>query len=231
MYGFRLGLACCIVLLAASSARAMLVKNISTGIDDGTLTKIGNDVLDPDFVVAAGSIALVGEVPIARSSPLPPPYQGDAASLDSRWIMVDTGIGEQGINAPAGTYYFDTTVDMSGYDPATAEIMGFRFAADNKMQRVFINDAIAYTRPVSFGSDFSLRNVGDIGLGLFRGGANTIRFEVLNDGTVPTALALRLEGTVQASLVPEPSTCALLWLGMLGLGLFAWRRRDYHGVQ
>ena len=50
------------------------------------------------------------------------------------------------------------------------------------------------------------------GLGDFLPGQNLIQFEVANTGTDPSAMALRLEGSVVAS-VPEPTTFAFAAIG------------------
>jgi hypothetical protein len=207
-----------------------VVKTISTGFDESTLTKLPNNAPDLDFIVGPGSAAHVGQIPIARSTPLPPPYFGDAASANSRWIGINTGIGEEGLNVIVGTFFLDTQVDLSGFDATTAKIAGLLFGADNKMEGVTINATTVWTRPISFGADFfNWTSIGDVGLGSFAPGLNTIRFHVLNDGDAPTALALRLEGAVVAVPVPEP---ARLTLTAAALG--SWmlhRRRAAHAAK
>jgi hypothetical protein len=221
-------IALCVVIIVGltASARGEQVKNISTGINDNPLTKIANNSPDPDFVIASGSAAMSGATPIARSSPLAPPYFTDAASNNSRWLGLNSGIGEEGLNVIPGMYFFETSVDLFGYMASTAQITGLRYGADNKMEEVSVNGVSLWTRPISFGADFfEWHDIGNLGLGSFVSGINTIRFRVLNDGDVPSAMALRLEGSVEAT-VPEPGCCALATLALFGMQLVRLRRRN-----
>jgi hypothetical protein len=203
-----------------------LVKNISTGFDNAVLAQLPNNAADPDYKVGLGSVAHIGVTPIARSTPLPPPFFTDAASANSRWIGISSGIGEEGMNVVAGTYYLETTVDLSGYNASTALIAALRFGADNKMEELSINGASVWTRPISFGSDFfDWTTVGDIGLGSFQPGINTLRFEVLNDGTASTVMTLRMEGSVMAA-VPEPAVGTLAATTLAGVACRQRQRRS-----
>jgi hypothetical protein len=209
--------ALCLAALACLTASVYgdVVKNISTGINDSTLVKIPNNSPDPDFIIGAGSVAHTGETPIARSTPLPPPFFSDADSSDSRWLALNTGIGEEGVNVVQGTYFFETQVNLAGFAASTAQITGLRYGGDDKMNEITVNGISVWTRPIAFGGDFfEWHEVGNLGSGSFATGINTIRFNVSNEPEPPTVMALRVEGSVTAT-VPEPSVCLLVSCGLM----------------
>lgn len=207
-------IAFCVNAHAASDAA--IVKSISTGIDDVTRVKIANNAPDADFVIGSGSSAHVGLTPIARSSPLPPSYFGDDVSIDSRWLAINTGAGDEGLNVIQGTYFFQTQVNLSGFRASIARIVGLRYGGDDKMNEITINGASIWTRPIAFGGDFfEWHDIGSIGLGSFVPGVNVIRFNVSNEPEPPTPMALRLEGRVE-SVVPEPGSGVLLAIVLCG---------------
>jgi len=218
---------CAVIALFVNShvvADAAVVKSISTGIDDATNVQIANNSPDPDFVVGLGSSAHVGSIPIARSSPLPPSYFGDAVSSSSRWLAINTGVGEEGLNVIQGTYFFQTEVNLSGFDASSAQIVDLRYGGDDKMNEITINGVSVWTRPIAFGGDFfEWHNVGSIGLGSFVPGVNVIRFNVSNEPEPPTAMALRVEGRVEA-VVPEPGAGVLLAVALCGAKILQRKR-------
>ena len=73
----------------------------------------------------AAATVIPGEVPWGNLVP-------DAASQFSRWIGVST-LTEGVFDAYPGTFYFETTVNLTGYEAASAYITGFRWAADNTL--------------------------------------------------------------------------------------------------
>ncbi|MGE0536589.1 MAG: PEP-CTERM sorting domain-containing protein [Pirellulales bacterium] len=212
----------------ATPALADNVKNISTGIVDGTGLKIDNNDTDTDFVIGAGGTGgLVGSTPIARSTPLPNPYVQDGASPNSRWIAIYTGSEGEGLNAPFGTYFFDTTVNLTGFRAATAQIPSLRYATDDRLVGIYVNDDLVYSKSLDGLGEFDgFRDLGALGLGNFEPGVNKLRFEVINSLN-GTPLAFRLEGSVVAS-VPEPSGILLGLLGAATVGLVGIRRRRNH---
>jgi hypothetical protein len=152
-------------LAIVSNAWGVVVKNISTGIDDVSMAKIANNLPDTDFTIIPGSNSHVDEHPIARSAPLPPPYFADASSAASRWLAFDTGDGEEGLNVIQGTYYFETFVDLTGFQASTAQITGLRYGADDQLHYVYINGIIEWVRPDTGGGDFfDWHTIGSLGL-------------------------------------------------------------------
>lgn len=210
-------LALAIHLGSASGARAELIRDISTGYDNLTGTVLPNGTADTDYVIGPGGTGgRVGETPLVRTAPIPNTWLADGASSASRWLVL-SGTGLEGITVSPGTYFFDTVVDLTGFDPATAQINGLRYAADNKLVAVRVNGTAVFSQSLGFAEEFqSFRDLGDLSSGLFQSGLNLIRFEVFNDLSGNSPLGLRVEGTIEGLAVaatPEPPT---LWLGGLG---------------
>jgi hypothetical protein len=185
-----------------------VVANISTGIDRATGLKLPNNATDPNYVMAAGSTLGIGMHPIARSAPLPAPYITDASSTASRWISVLTNNGAEGLDGPAGYYNYQTTVNLTGFDPSTAVLSSIRFASDNKLINVYVNGTIVAS-PIPDGSHNGLEAFHTLptrlGAGLFTAGINTITFKVINDELTE---AFRYEGSVIATRVTGPASIA-----------------------
>jgi hypothetical protein len=208
-----------ILLVPAALARADVVKNISTGFDQVAGTKVANGAADADWVIGAGSAGgFAGQTTIARSAPLPSPYLADGASAASRWIGINSNQGLEGISVPAGVYFFQATVDLTGYDASTAAIANSRFAIDDGLQGIRINGNTIYTLPdgrvqTRF-DEFETVLPPDLGAGAFQPGVNTITF-VLENAVSGTPVAFRFEGNVIAA-VPEPGGAAVFVVGLAG---------------
>jgi hypothetical protein len=219
-----------LALLATASASwavVVSVKNLSTGIDDATTLRLTNNQPDSDYVIAAGGTGgHVGEVPVARATPLPNGWLADSASAASRWIVLNTGVGQEGVNVGPGTYLMQTSVNLSGVDPATAVIASLRYAADNKLLSLRVNGSAVFSQNSTFAEEFGnfISLPSNLGGGLFHDGANTITFELMNQEGVVTPLGLRVEGSVAAQ-VPEPGAFAAACVTVM-VGLGATRRRS-----
>ena len=189
--------------------------------------KLGNDVPDTDYLIATGSPVFENTSPLARLSPLTNGILPDAASEGSRWLVLNSGVGIEGITVAPGTYLFDIDVDLTGFVPSSAELRGLRYSADNKLTGVHINGTTVFSQNASFAEEFQdWHDIGDVGLGEFQDGVNTIRFEVLNDLSASSPMTLRVEGNVEApAIVPEPSAFLLAAAALLALLAFAHRRQ------
>lgn len=143
-----------------------------------------------------------------------------ANSATSKWIT-PTKNQAQSFDATAnGTYIWNLTFDLSGYNPATASFSG-RFAADNSAT-VSLNGTQIGTS-AGFGSFSSFAASSGFGSGL-----NTLSFVVTNlkqNGGNPTGLRAEfLASSVTA--VPEPETYAMLLAGLALMGAVARRRKQ-----
>ena len=64
----------------------------------------------------------------------------------------------ESISVPIGTYYFNTVVNLAGFDPATAQLVGVKYATDNKLIAIEVNDVVAYSQPIGYAEDFRAFN-------------------------------------------------------------------------
>ena len=150
------------------------------------------------MIGAGGTGGHWGAVPLARTSPIPGTWVPDGASAASRWLVLP-GAGREGITVGPGTYFFETTVDLDGFDPASASLSGLRYAADNKLVNVRINGVSVFAQNTNYAEEFkAFHDLGTLGSGLFHGGLNTIRFEVLNQAGANTPLGLRDRAILEA---------------------------------
>ena len=129
-----------------------------------------------------------------------------------------------GTSFPPGTYDYQTTFDLTGLDPTTAQLSG-KWTSDNNgwidLNGVMTGVTSAFA---GFGSlsSFSITSG-------FQPGLNTLDFVIVNgsDSFSPTGVIADISGTATASssvsgpsAVPEPSSLSMFILGggLLGLG-------------
>ncbi len=199
-----------VLLLGFASARGAVVRNISTGIDASTGTRLADGTDDPQWFVGDGDAGqpYAGDFLIAKSDGLPSTYVPDADSTASRWIGINSGSGLQGISVPQGTYNFEVIVNLSGFIPSTAVLSASRLAADDEFNRIEVNGVTVYTAPrnPTIGQE-NWRNLSQsLGTGTFIPGLNTLTFVVDNTPARESPLAMRFEGSVNATPVPEPAS-------------------------
>src|SRR6516165_11724394 len=119
-------------MCASGIVRGDVVAILNTGLDPDTLELLPNGTPDERYIIAPGGTGgHYEEVPMVRIEPIPPTWLPDSASELSRWLVLQ-GSGQQGITVDPGTYFYETVVDLTGFDASTAQITGVRYAADNK---------------------------------------------------------------------------------------------------
>lgn len=210
---------------ASQPQNQQFVATLNTGMDGNT--KIPEGQIDPNYVFGAGSVAYVGQNPVALAASIPSTYVPDSASPNSRWIGPLAPLLNPGTYSPPGMYYFDTTVNLTGHQASTAQIEGLRASTDNALMLIQVNGQNIFTNSESFTGEFTeIETLGNLGLGYFKPGLNTIRFGVLNAGDSPSSMALRLEGAVYAS-VPEPSSVVLVVSGLASLLALTGHKRRF----
>jgi hypothetical protein len=217
-----------IVVIIAAPASAAVVKILNTGVDDATSLRLNNNQSDLDFVIAPGSSGgHVGEIPVARATPLPNGWLADSASTSSRWIVLNTGVGQEGVSVGPGNYIFQTTFNFAGFDPTTASIPSLRYAADNKLVTLRVNGTIVFSQDSTFAEEFRsfIQLAPNLGSGLFQPGLNTVSFEVMNQAGLVSPMGLRVEALVTAQ-VPEPFLAGAPLGVMVGLVVAARRTRS-----
>jgi len=161
----------------------------------------------------------------------------DPANMNAQWIAPQSDI----INIPgvnSDTFFvYQTTFDLTGLNPQTADLQGF-WAADNYITQVLLNGTPVYSNSSSvLSSDsncFSFQNPTDFNINSgFTKGQNTLSFYVTNDTchntppyTNPTGLLVdfTLATADTDTSVPEPATALLTGIGLLFAAGLARRR-------
>ena len=133
----------------------------------------------------------------------------------SAWISPSPDYSDFGSDAENTTFDFQTTFDLTGYDPGATSVF-FRYMDDNELTAVMINGT-----PVGFAIGAGMQAWSGYtkisGEGLFNGGVNTLDFLVYNaSGTSGNPAGLRVE--LSGEVVPEPGSLALIGSGMLLFG-------------
>ncbi|MDE3164947.1 MAG: PEP-CTERM sorting domain-containing protein [Acidobacteriota bacterium] len=140
------------------------------------------------------------------------------------WIEPDLSSGSAYLG---GVYTLDyrTTVDLTGFDPASVSIVG-GWATDNLGLNILVNGhATGNTSPTySSLSGFTLSGAS----GFFQSGVNTLDFQWQNQGGPGGLLVEFTSATANAAGTgaPEPATFLLFGAGLAGVGLLRRRRRS-----
>ena len=200
-------------LVAGTNAVEFRVTNLGTG-DNPVGVRVEWDPaatrIDPHFaVVSAPDPSLVGPAKVVPASgyPLPPWVANDA---NSRWVAPLRSAADA--SAPPGTYVFETTIDLTGYQASTAVLTG-RWSADNEGVDVYLNGTaldLHRTGPNPGSGVEGFRAYSDFAISTgWVAGVNTLRFEVRNDplasgSTTPNPVGLRVDD-VQLYAVPVPA--------------------------
>jgi len=202
-------------LAQPESLREPIGDLFNTGVDgDGVVLSGGSPaapVNDPHYDITefAGSPVTPYDAFVAEADgfPIPPWLANDALS---RWI--DPTGGEDS-NAPEGPYTYRATFTLPRHTVLDSVIITGRWATDNLGTDILINGtSTGQTNTAQFGSLTSFLIDGG-----FVEGINTIDFMVDNSpsGANPTALRVQYDIARYDRLIPEPSSLALLGIGLL----------------
>ncbi len=195
----------------------------ATGVDASGMSLPNGTQGDPHYTLVNTPSGTPGTVSVLTSAygfPIVPNgWLGDSAT--SAWIVPNNDPFLNG--GPIGYYDYQTTFDLTGFDPATASLSG-QWATDNFGTDLRLNGQSTGNTVLSNNSNntytpFSITSG-------FQPGLNTLDFIVLDDGQGATGL--RVDSfSGNANPVPEASSTVSLGLLLaLGLGgVFAARRK------
>ena len=191
LFRTRLLLAGLIATLPALLPAAPISTLYSTGVDDGgkLLAAQASDphyrliqVPDPTDATAPGLETNAPAYTLKAGFPVGPWI---AEGPNSRWIAPQAD--QSGGNVP-GSYIYRTKFDLTGLDPATAQVSG-RWTSDNGGFDILLNGA---SLGISQGGDFAGFYSFEITSG-FVAGENTLDFVVSNAGDAINPTGLRVE--------------------------------------
>lgn len=201
-----------LVLSLAISAAPALAATFSVNNTGGAAP----GVIDPNWTVGAGQVFVTDDGGFPFNVWL-------TNSVSSSWISPQPSYTSFQTDAPDTSYTYSTMFDLTGLNEATASIT-FLVAVDNALTDVLINGV---STGLSYGSFAAFSGPLTINSG-FIAGVNTLTFVTFNAaGHTTNPSGLRVEftdattGATADALVPEPSSIALLGLGIF---LFASRR-------
>jgi PEP-CTERM motif len=204
-------LACPLLLGSAAACTAFgdSIVVFNTGESGGVAQTVGQTDTHYSLISAPANVPLTA-IATARNGA----WTANTATAD--WISP----GSSGATSwPVGNYDYQTTFDLSGLNPSTAQLSG-SWASDNN-GCIFLNGANTgdCTGFAAFGSltAFSITSG-------FVSGVNTLDFEVTNGGG-PSGVIAEASGTATAasgvtgpSNVPEPSSLLMVGASLLGVG-------------
>lgn len=198
------------------NAPALLPVLPDTGLNSQGLT-IAHGANDPRWTVlsSAGNIT-----PFVTSNAYPIGTAWMVDDANSQWIspQADESTGDN-----PGLYTYRTTVDLTGYDPASASLQ-LQVAVDNQLSAVRLNGVGLALTATGF-SKFTPLTID----GPFQAGVNTLDLIVFNAGSQPNPSGLRVEfsftrppDVVKPTLWRGTSDQRQLWLEEV-LGRFSQR--------
>ncbi len=213
-----------LLFIWAAGAQATPIPINSTG------ATIAPGVQDPNweiFFYTGGTWVSLGQAWVVVSNGYPGSWV--ANDSNSKWIAPNANYdGQSGIDT-VGDYRFETTFDLTGLIPGTAQITG-EWSTDNQGLNILLNGVDTGVPPVNDEQAYKLMRSFAI-TGGFVEGANYLDVVVHNEACPGCSNGLNPVGarvsfiTAEAQPVPEPAAFALLGVGLVAVGAIGRRKK------
>lgn len=211
-----------LVALPAISTAATIPTLFNTGVDaSGNPLAIGS--VDPHYQLisfpAGSGFSSSTFVADTTQSPINTAWANPGAN--ARWIGPTTNVVNMASATTTGEYIYQTTFDLTGFDPASALING-QWTVDDTSLGIVLNGNDMGNSITGSGAFLTLKSF-TLSTG-FITGINTLQFKVTNavvpDLTNPSGLVVIMNGT--ANVVPEPASIISI---AAGISLVLLRKR------
>ena len=204
--------AAAIAALAVGPANAAAVSGLyNTGVDDNHVALVGASVDDSHYQITASDAdpTRIGHQAVTYNCC----YIPDNSTV--RVVSLDGAGG-----GAVGTSSYETTFSLAGFNLSTVNITG-NYAVDD-IGSLFLNGF-----DTGFGNqNYNIPTAFTLSSG-FNAGLNTLEFKVLNGGGPQSLRVANLQGVGDlAAAVPEPSSWALMLLGVASVGAVLRRGRS-----
>ena len=215
-------MAAAFVAIPAGLSAAVIPTLFNTGVDaSGNPLAIGS--VDPHYQLVSfpagsgfNSNTFVADT---TQSPINGAWVNPGAT--ARWIGPTTNVVNMPSATTTGEYIYQTTFDLTGFDPSSALING-QWTVDDTSLGIVLNGTDMGNTINGSGAFTSLKSF-TLNSG-FIAGINTLRFKVTNavvpDLTNPSGLVVIMNGT--ANVVPEPASIISI---AAGISLVLLRKR------